>query len=125
MFTGIWAYAIGGLALFIAGTATGGYAVSVYKNSQINGMKAEQALEDKARANAELKQFQDISRQINTAAQDFLKNQTNFGTQIDTITKDLKDVQVKTPLPANCKPGAARMHNLAAAIAAANTRAGY
>ncbi len=108
-------------AALLIGIGATHYADSVYYGGRISTMKADYAAQDAARTNAELKQFQDISKQITTAATDFLSNQGLLGTKIDTITKDLQNVQAKKPLPANCKPDSNRVRVLSSAIAAANS----
>lgn len=120
-----WASIIGGAFLFITGMVAGGETIAVIKNGVIARMERDEAVADKARATADLKQYQDISKQIYTAAADLAKTTTTLGTQFDTIERDLNDARKKKPLPRDCKPDAGRVRNLDAAIAATNSAAGY
>lgn len=120
-----WASIITGGVLLLGGMVVGGEGMAIYKNGVIAGMERDRAVEEKNRTAADLKQFTDISQQIATAAQAFLKTQLNLGTQFDTIQRDLTDARKRKPLPANCRPDAGRVRNLDAAIAAANSAAGF
>ena len=116
----VWMYLIAGVSAIAIGAGGMHYADSVYYNGKITQMERDDVRADKARTDAELKQLQDINKQIGEAAQIFLKNQGLLGTQFETITKDLQNVQAKTPLPRDCKPTVDRVRNLSAAIDAAN-----
>lgn len=120
----LWTSLIGGAVLLAIGAAGGGYAVSVVYGARIAQMERDKAAEDKARAIADLKQYRDIADQVQAAARDMLKGSEALNGQIDVVVKDLKNVQAKKPLPANCKPDAGRVRNLDSAIAAANSAAG-
>ena len=118
---GIWGYVAAGIAaLVIIGGATH-YADSIYYNSTINSMKAEKASEDSARTAAALKQFTDIANTMHASALAFTNTQNDLNLKLATISKDLADVQAKTPLPKSCHPDAARLRLLTAAVAAANS----
>jgi hypothetical protein len=114
---------VGAIAAILAGGATFWLTSQGYK-ATIAQMKANEAKADADRANAVLAKYEADTAIIHDAANAFAATQGTLVSKLDTISKDLKNVQAKHPLPANCKPDADRLRNLEAAVAAANAAAG-
>lgn len=117
---GVWGY----VAAAVIAAAASSWAVHEIDNGAYQSLKANYAAEDAARTAAALKQFTDIANTMHKYAGDFNAANTTLGTTLDTISKDLKNVQAKTPLPNSCHPDAGRLRSLTAAVAAANSSFG-
>lgn len=115
---------VAALAAFLAGSAATWATATIY-GARISEMKAEKASEEAARANAVLVKFTAQATIINGAAQEYAAAQGTLGTKLDTIAKDLKNVQARRPLPRNCAPDADRLQNLRAAVDAINPTVGH
>jgi len=114
---------VGVIAAVLSAGATYWLTSQGYK-ATISRMEADSAKADAARANTVLAKYTADTAIIHDAATAFSAAQGDLGTKLDTISKDLKNVQAKRPLPASCKPDSERLRNLAAAVAAANAAAG-
>lgn len=109
-----------GAGVLLFGIGSGAYGMYEIDQGKYQALVAQHASEDAARTAASLKQFQDIAKQINDAAQRYVVFQGSLGNQIDLITKDLHNVTSKR-LPVDCKPDVGRLRVLHDAITAANS----
>lgn len=113
---------VGIVAALIAGSAATWATATIY-GARISKMEAAQASSERDLANAALKKFTETAARINLAASGYTAATGDLGKKLDLIQTDLKNVQTKKPLPANCHADADRLRNLTAAVAAANSAA--
>jgi hypothetical protein len=118
-------YAAAGLlsALLAAGGTY--YVTSLGYRLTIAGLQRDQATAAAQQASATLTQFTSDAARIHDAAAGFAAQDSTLGQKFDTLSKDLHNAIQNHPLPADCAPDAGRLHQLDAAVAAANAAAGY
>ncbi len=114
-----------GVALTVAAACFGtGWTIQGWhKDADIAALKLQQSNDRAAVAEKALTSLQASTKQMQAAATDLTGIKLNLSDKLDTISKDLKNVQAQKPLPADCKPDDLRMLNLKAAIDAANSAA--
>ena len=117
--TGIYGY----IAAAVIAAAASGWAVHAIDNGSYQSLKAEQASQEAAAAQAALAQIQNWNKQILDAVNGYNAASSDLTGRISTIQRELRNVQAKTPLAADCKPDADRLHALQSAIAASNAAA--
>lgn len=122
LFTGSpWVY----VGVFVAGMAVSGattYEVTAaFKNNTIKDLKLEAANKTIADAVGALKQFEGDTKTIAALAALLGNAQGALDAKFAAINKDFANAIKAHPLPADCKPDAARLQSLIAAVAAANS----
>ena len=118
MFAGLYGYLIAAGGAFVFGGALVGWGVHAIDNGAYQSLKAENATQIAAANAAALKQVEAWASQMHDAALAYTNSQTVLNDQIDTIQSELRNV--KTRLPAGCKPDADRLHLIQSAVAASN-----
>jgi hypothetical protein len=121
IFTGNpWVYA----AVFAAGAVVAGGATyevtAAFKDNTIKDLQIASKDRDVTDAKGLLKQFTADSKVIHAAAVSFGDTKIDLDNQFAKISKDFANAIKAHPLPVGCAPDAARLLNLAAAVAAAN-----
>lgn len=111
------------LAALLSGGAAFYFTALGYRLT-IAQMERDKANAGIAAANKALVQFEMDSAAIHSAAAAFGTTQDNLSGKLATISKEFHAAIKAAPLPADCKPDAVRLRQLAAAIAATNTAAG-
>ena len=101
------------IAGFVAGWLVNGWRLS----ASIAGEKAEVV-----QANAD--HFADVSRKVNTEANQYVKKTYELKNEIDSLKKELAHAKKNRPVPADCRPDPDRLRVLKDAVTAANTAAG-
>lgn len=109
--------------LVIAGIAIGATAQGWRKNAVIADLQRDSETGRADRAETALDTLNTAINKMNTAAGDYIIARDNLRLQMDAITKELKNVQAKNPLPVDCRPDAGRLRSLQAAVDAANRAA--
>lgn len=112
-------------SMFLAAVMFGaGWQVQDWRKSvEIESIKAQQSTD---RANVAEQAVTDLVEGTNkmiTAATELKGIKLNLSGKLEAISKDLKNAQVTTPLPADCRPDGVRMQHLQAAVNAANDAA--
>lgn len=117
-------FELGGALLVIAAIFAVGWTVQGWrKDVEIADLKRGQAESTATQSKAALDDLISAGKTIHAAAAEFGAIQDTLGGRFDALQKELKDVQQKTPLPVDCKPGADRLRLLKAAVDAANAAA--
>lgn len=115
--------AAAGVAALLSIAATS-WLVSMPYRLIIAQMERDKAISEAFSYKAAADQFKGDAGLIHDAASHFLGQQIDLNQKLDQISRDFRN-GLKTPLPANCAPDRERLQYLTAAIAAANTAAGY
>ena len=106
--------AIGVIAIaFSSGWLVNGWRMS-------SSYQAEKA--EVVQANAD--HFADVSRKVNTEANQYVKKTYELKNEIDSLKKELAHAKKNHPVPADCRPDPDRLRVLKDAVTAANTAAG-
>lgn len=108
---------IAAAVIFAAGFGSGFGLEAKLKGTEIAEIKAANAKADADASKAALKDLETASAAIKTAATNYQTTQSNLGSKLDLIRKDIKNVK---PLPADCRPDDLRMRKLSDAIDTAN-----
>ncbi|MCZ4064125.1 hypothetical protein NB636_01165 [Oxalobacter aliiformigenes] len=98
---------------FVAGWLGNGWRMST--DSTTEKLSAVQANAD---------HFADVSRKVNEAATEHVRNTDELNKQIAELKKELAHAKKNHPVPADCRPDADRLRVLKDAVTAANTAAG-
>lgn len=102
--------------------------LSIIGGSFYEGTRYEKAVNSEKQlqaTQAALAEFQRRTATISAAAQTSNATIGILNTTITNLSTDLHNAQMAHPLPAGCKPDAGRVHNLSAAIDAANAAVGH
>lgn len=99
-----------GVLLFAAGWHVNGWRL----NGQIEQLKAARAADQAVQATAALADLTAAADKINKAAGSAHVDVAGLNTKLDQIRKDFRDAK-PAPLPADCRPDAVRVRELAAA----------
>jgi hypothetical protein len=102
-----------GVLAFGAGWVINGWRLE----TALSKLKTAQAVEKSNQATAALTTLQADAAAIHTAATEYASIQNTIAPKIAALTKELRNAK---PLPVDCKPDPVRVHNLDAAIDAAN-----
>ncbi len=121
----IYAKPLGILLILIMVGATGfgaGWKVQGWrKDTTISELKNERATDRATQATTALEDVTKATNEIHKAALEYSAQESELGSKMDAIRKDLKNVQAKAPLPPDCKPTTDRLRNLKSAIDATNS----
>jgi hypothetical protein len=82
----------------------------------ISDMKATQAEVQKNAAIADLQSYKDAANSMKDAAVSARIEKDNTDAKLNEISKQLKIISIKKPLPSDCKPDADRVQSLQQAI---------
>ena len=105
------------IVVFVCGLAIGWIANGWRMSSSYQAEKAEVV-----QANAD--HFADVSRKVNTEANQYVKKTYELKNEIDSLKKELAHAKKNHPVPADCRPDPDRLRVLKDAVTAANTAAG-
>jgi hypothetical protein len=90
------------------------------KDAELAELTAARAQADLVSANLALTDLRAAGQTIRQKADEYAGIQSTLGAKIDAIRKDMKNAK---PLPADCRPDAARVRNLSDAVDAAKQAA--
>lgn len=105
------------VALFVVGFVAGWI---------INGwrLSADSTAEKLSAVRANADHFRGVTKMINEAATEHVRNTDELNKQIAELKKELAHAKKNHPVPADCRPDADRLRVLKDAVRAANTTAG-
>lgn len=110
---------VGGLLILAAVFGAGFYTESRFADSKIEALQLADSKEQTANISASLTQLQSFIGSMDAAGNDYTTQLAAIKSQFATIQQELSHA-THTPLPADCKPTADRLHVLADAVSAAN-----
>lgn len=109
-----------GLVLLALGFGGGWLSNGWRMSEKIAEMNSERSDEISIQAKTALDELKEASAAIKGQAQNAALDNSSLLTTMVLVRKDLKNVQAKAPLAADCRPDAARLQSLGAAVDAIN-----
>lgn len=107
------------IALFGAGWHINGWRLG----AQIEKINAARASDRAKQAEGALADLASAAGKINVAATVYAASARTLDASLVNLNKEFKNERAKNPLPADCRPTAERLRQLAAAVGAANKAA--